>query len=118
MALVNWGFLHYMDIKKFLKNLFRNRWSDFEVISQESAFDICGPFRAVIATGKLPSTFLTPPGKVKVFNADTGSFWSLNLINKWILNSLRNTKKKKKKKNYRSKNMAFMGNPFSSYGIK
>ena len=31
MALVNGGFLHYMDMKKFLKNLLlRNRWLDFE----------------------------------------------------------------------------------------
>ena len=30
------GFLHYMDMKKFLKNLLlRNCWSDFEIISQE-----------------------------------------------------------------------------------
>ena len=36
MAVVNGGFLHYMDMKKFLKDLFlRNRWSDFEIISQE-----------------------------------------------------------------------------------
>ena len=36
MALVNGGFLHYMDMKNFLKNLLlRNRWSDFEIISQE-----------------------------------------------------------------------------------
>ena len=35
MALVNGGFLHYTDMKKFLKNLLRNRWSDFEIISQE-----------------------------------------------------------------------------------
>ena len=36
MALVNGGFLHYMDMKKFLKNLLlRNCWSDFEIISQE-----------------------------------------------------------------------------------
>ena len=35
MALVNWGFLHYTDMKKFLKNLLLwNRWSDFEIISQ------------------------------------------------------------------------------------
>ena len=41
MALVNGGFLHYTDMKKFLKNLvLRNRWSDFEIISQESSFDI------------------------------------------------------------------------------
>ena len=59
MALVNGGFLHYTDMKKFLKNLvLRNRWSDFEIISQESGFDISRrpdcPIRAIIATGKLP----------------------------------------------------------------
>ena len=67
MALVNGGFLHYRDIKKFLKNLQRNRWSDFEIISQESGYDISRrpdwPIRAVIATGKLPSPFVSPPGK-------------------------------------------------------
>ena len=67
MALVNGGFLHYTDIKTFLKNLLlRNRWSDFETISQESGFDISGrpdcPIRTVIATGKLPSPFVSPPG--------------------------------------------------------
>ena len=35
MALVNGGFLHYTDMKKFLKNLVRNCWSDFEIISQK-----------------------------------------------------------------------------------
>ena len=36
MALVNGGFLHYMDMKKFLNSLLlRNHWSDFEIISQE-----------------------------------------------------------------------------------
>ena len=41
MALVNGSFLHYKDMKKFLKNLvLRNRWSDFQIISQESGFDI------------------------------------------------------------------------------
>ena len=59
MAPVNGGFLRYTDIKKFLKNLvLRNRLSDFEIISQESGFDISKrpdcPIRAVIATGKLP----------------------------------------------------------------
>ena len=58
-ALVNEGFLHYMDMKKFFKNLvLRNCWSDFEIISQESGFDISRrpdcPIRAIIATGKLP----------------------------------------------------------------
>ena len=58
MALVNGGFLHYTDMKKFLKNLvLRNRWSDFEIISQESGFDIsrCADWaiRGINATGKL-----------------------------------------------------------------
>ena len=89
MALVNRGFLHHADMKKYLKNLLRrNRWSDFEIISQESGFHISGhcPIRAVIARGKLPSPFVIPEGKVKIFGllsstriiiADTGSFWSL-----------------------------------------
>ena len=39
MALVNGGFLHNRDMKKFLKNLLlRNCWSDFEIISQECSF--------------------------------------------------------------------------------
>ena len=59
MALVNGGFLLYTDMKKFLKNLvLRNRWSDFEIILQESGFDISRrpdcPIWAVIGTGKLP----------------------------------------------------------------
>ena len=36
----------------------KNHWPDFEIISQESGFDISRrpdcPIRAVIATGKLP----------------------------------------------------------------
>ena len=68
MALVDEGFLRYTDMKKFLKNLsLRNRWSDFEIILQKSEFDISGRpdclIRAVIATGKLPSPFVSPPGK-------------------------------------------------------
>ena len=69
MALVNGGFLHYTDMKKYLKNLLcRNRWSDFEIISQESGFDISGHclIRAIIARGKLPSPFVNPKGKVKI----------------------------------------------------
>ena len=63
-----WGFLLYTNMKKFLKNLvLRNCWSDFEIISQESGFDISRrpdcPIRAVIATGKLPWPFVSPPGK-------------------------------------------------------
>ena len=84
MALMNGGFLHYRDMKKFLKNLLlRNRWSDFEIISQESGFNISRrpdcPIRAVIVTGKLSSPFVSPPGKYnfRVFIADTVSFLSL-----------------------------------------
>ena len=36
MALDNGGFLHYRDMKKFLKNFFlQNHRLDFEIISQE-----------------------------------------------------------------------------------
>ena len=68
MALVIGGFLHYKDMKKFLKNLLlRNHWSDFEIISQEPGFEISGrpncPIRAIIAMGKLPSPFVSLPGK-------------------------------------------------------
>ena len=82
MARVNASFLHYTDMKKYLKNLLRrNRWSDFEIISQESGFDISGhcPIRAVIARGRLPSPFVSPEGlsSIRVFIADTGKFWSL-----------------------------------------
>ena len=48
MALVNWGFLHYMDMKKFLKNFFlQNRFSDFEIISQECSLG--DPFQKLMA---------------------------------------------------------------------
>ena len=48
MALVNGGFLHYKDMKKFFKNLLlRNCWSDFEIISQECALD--DPFQKLFA---------------------------------------------------------------------
>ena len=71
-------------MKKFLKNLFlRNRWSDFEIISQESEFDISGcpdcPIRTIIATGMLPSPFKFSVRyrQLRVFIADTSSIWSL-----------------------------------------
>ena len=48
MALVNGGFLHYTDMKKFLKNLLlRIRWSDFEIISQECSLG--NPFQKLFA---------------------------------------------------------------------
>ena len=85
---MNGGFLHYTDMKKYLKNLLsRNHQSDFEIISQESGLTLADIARlAVIARGKLPSPFVSPEGKVKMFSlllsiwvfiADTGSFWSL-----------------------------------------
>ena len=49
MALVNGGFLHYRDMKKFLKNLLlRNCWSDFEIISQECSLG--DPFQKLLAS--------------------------------------------------------------------
>ena len=48
MALVNGGFLHYTDMKKFLKSLvLRNRWSDFEITSQECSLG--DPFQKMFA---------------------------------------------------------------------
>ena len=48
MAVVNGGFLHYMDMKKFLKDLLlRNRLSDFEIISQECTMG--DPFQKFLA---------------------------------------------------------------------
>ena len=78
MDLLNGGFLHYTDMKKFMsivqKNLvLKKHWSDFEIISQGSGFDISRrpdcQIRAVIATGKLPLPFMSPPGKE--------NFWSV-----------------------------------------
>ena len=48
MALVNGGFLHYMDMKKFLKKLFSPKLlSDFEIISQECSLG--DPFQKLFA---------------------------------------------------------------------
>ena len=48
MALVNGGFLHHTDMKKFLKNLLlRIPWSDFEIISQECSLG--DPFQKLFA---------------------------------------------------------------------
>ena len=47
MALVNGGLLQYIDMKKFLKNLLRNRWSDFQIISQECTLG--DPFQKLFA---------------------------------------------------------------------
>ena len=48
MALVNGGFLHYLDMKKFLKNCFlQNHLSDFEIFSQECSLG--DPFQKLFA---------------------------------------------------------------------
>ena len=48
MALVNGSFLHYMDMKEFLKNLLlRNCWLDFEIISRKWSLD--DPFQKLLA---------------------------------------------------------------------
>ena len=40
VALVNGGYLHYTEMKEFLKNLLLwNRWSDFEIISQSCSLE-------------------------------------------------------------------------------
>ena len=69
MALVNGGFLHYTDMKEFLKSLLRNRWSDFEIILQESGFDISGcpdcPIWAVAIMGQAAFIICEPSGEVK-----------------------------------------------------
>ena len=76
MALVNGGLLHFKDMKKFLKNLLRNCWSDFEIIYRNLGLTLADiRIRAVIAMGKLPSPFVRPLGNknFQVFIADTGS---------------------------------------------
>ena len=66
MALVNGGFLHYTDMKKFLKNLLlRNRWADFEIILQESGFDINRRLIARNCYGQAALTICEPAEQVK-----------------------------------------------------
>ena len=71
-------------MKKFIKNfLLRNRWSDFEIILQESGFDISGrpdcPIRAVAITGQDAFTICEPAGQVK-FLVHYRQFGSLSQI--------------------------------------
>ena len=48
VALVNGGYLHYTEMKEFLKNLLLwNRWSDFEIISQSCSLG--DPFQKLFA---------------------------------------------------------------------
>ena len=112
-------------MKKFLKNvLLRNRWSDFEIILQESGFDISGrpdcPIRAIAITGQAAFTICEPAGQVNFWSIIVNlglyrRYWYLkDLISKWILNCLQNSFKKSDP----SKNMAVMEDSFSSYGVK
>ena len=76
MAVVNGGFLRYTDMEKFLKNLvLRNRLSDFEIISQESGFDISRrldcPDLGRNCYRQAALTICEPAGQV--------NFWSVNL---------------------------------------
>ena len=62
--MVNAGFLHYADMKNFLRNLFlRNRWSDFEIISQECS--LVDPFQKLFA--KFWSVYKHGSGKGGLF---------------------------------------------------
>ena len=64
MALVNGGFSHYWDMKKFLKNFFlQNRLSDFEINSQECSMG--DPFQKLMA--KLCSVYKYGPGECGLF---------------------------------------------------
>ena len=47
MAQVNGDFLHVTDMKKFEKNLFRNCWPNFEIISQNCSLG--DPFQKVVS---------------------------------------------------------------------
>ena len=76
MALVNGGFLHFTDMKKFLKNLHpRNRWSDFEIILQESGLPDLGRN----CYGQAAFTICEPTGQVK-FLVRYRQFGSLSQI--------------------------------------
>ena len=79
MALVNGGFLHYMDMKKFLKNLLRNRWSDFEIILQECSLG--DPFQNLFAN-------FDPSINIALVN---GGFLHYMDMKKFLKNLLRNS---------------------------
>ena len=64
MTLVNGGFSHYRDMKKFLKKfLLQNCWSDFEIISQECSLD--DPFQKMFA--KFLSVYKYGSGELGLF---------------------------------------------------
>ena len=90
MALVNGGFMLYTDMKKFLKNLvLRNRWTDFEIISQESGFDISRlPDSGRNCYRQAALTIREPTGQVKflVCYHQFGSFLQIPVVF-WSLRS-------------------------------
>ena len=123
MTLVNGGFLHYTDMKKFLKNfVLRNHRSDFKIISQESGFDISTrPDSGRNCYRQAALTICEPAGQVK-FLVCFCQFGSL-LQRLVVLRSEKQMDIKLFteflfKKNDPSKNMAFMEDSFSSYGTK
>ena len=80
LALVNGGFLRYMDMKKFLKNLLWNGWSNFEIISQECSFG--DPFKKLFAKfWSIQNMALVNGGFLHY--TDMKKFLNLLLFNRW-----------------------------------
>ena len=86
MALVNGGFLHYMDMKKFLKNhLLLNCWSDFEIISQECCLG--DPFQILCSLSDLSQKLLNFDQSMNMALVNGGYFHYTNM-NKFLENGL------------------------------
>ena len=72
MALANGGFLHYTDRKKFLKSLFRHRWSDFKIVSQKcSLSDLSQKLNMALVKGGLLSLYGHEKIHKKIFFSET-----------------------------------------------
>ena len=78
MAQVNGGFLHYTDMKKFLKNLLlRNHLSDFEIVPWVTLFKNCSRYldpsinKALVNEGLLHHTDMKKFVK-KIFSETAG----------------------------------------------
>ena len=85
MALVNGGFLRYTDMEKFLKNLvLRNHLSGFEMISQESGFDISRrldcPDLGRNCYRQAALTICEPAGQVKFLVCQFGSLLQILVV--------------------------------------
>ena len=64
MAVVNWGFLHYVDMKKFLKNLLPQNCQSDEIILQKCPLNdlsqkLLAKFRCIIKHGSSERTTFT-----------------------------------------------------------